>query len=145
MITTTLYNNLKEIVQEVTGAKPLTHTLRIEDNKFSEGMRFGVLPRGSKESKGVTNNLTSDYVFSIILTQTYITSNITDEDIIQKVLTLTSQFELIFKNVFTSKMKAPDIVIALNDFDISEALLLEKEKTIIVEGNLSVKSYFNMR
>jgi len=127
------------LVGEATGFAMLAHLLRIEKNSFSEGGKFGVLPRGSREIPGNTLNITKDFVFSVILTDTYISASVSDSAILGKMIALTDKFEAIYTKIAKTKCNLPSVVLGVSTFDVFEAILVEEEKTIIVEGNLTIK------
>jgi len=135
----TLHGNLKTIVASTTSFTELTHILNIEKNKFTQGGRFGVIPRGAREAQGVTKAVTQDLIFSIVLTDTFISQSISDSGIMTKVISLMDAFENIYRECSNTKILATDIVLLVSTFDISEAIILETEKTIIVEGNLTIR------
>lgn len=135
----TLHSNLKTIVQSQTSFTELTHILNIEKNKFTQGGRFGIIPRGARETEGTTRAITQDLIFSVVLTDTFITQSINDSGIVSKVISLMDSFETIYKEASNTKVLASDIVLLVSTFDISEAIVLENEKTIIVEGNLTIR------
>jgi hypothetical protein len=139
-------SNLSEIktqldllVASASGFEQLTHILNIEKNRFTEGGRFGIIPRGGREVKGQTQAITQDLIFSVVLTNTYISNSISDQALIDKVIVLMGLFDDIYKSIANSKCNKPDIVLMVSTFDVSEAIIIESEKTIIVEGNLTVR------
>lgn len=141
-----ILNNLTDIVADVTEYSKLTHVLDIARNKFREPERkFGVIPRGVSETSGVTNQITQDYMFSIILTDTYISTNLTDDALIEKTVDLVSDFDEIYKECVNTKCRSSDIVMLVNQFNVNEAVIVEEEKTIIVEGFLTIRINNRMR
>lgn len=141
----TLHANLETLVATTTGYTRLTHILDLDKNKFTpSSARFGVIPRGQQEVAGNTRNATIDYIFSIVICKSYITQASSDENIITTVLDISEKYDDIYKQAVSSKINATNIVINVSNFSLSEPVVIEKEKLIVIEGNFVIRCQYSV-
>jgi len=140
----TVLASIESLVKGVTSYTELTHILDISLNKFSVGKRFGVVPRRVEQNNSGTMRITQDYFFSIILTDTYISQNLNDKEIVEKAVDLMEMFDSIHKECANTKCNQPSIVMLVDGFDITEPVILLKEKTIIIESVMKVKCNYSL-
>lgn len=133
---------IKNIVSATLGVSysELTHVLSLEKNRFDgASQRYGVIPQAQSETSGTTQANTIDQTFAIVLTDSYISSALTDSGIIDKIVELMGKFEDINKQLVIQKAGVPSVLF-VGDFAISEALVVEEDKLIIIEGRVNVRS-----
>ena len=139
----TIFSGIKTVIQAKLGStySELSHVVDLSKNSFySLSTRYGVMPQGSKEQSGVTVANTLDQGFKIILTDEYVSDTIEDASIIAKQVALIGLFEDIFRELVRTKCGAPSVVMFVGDFAIEECYLIEKQKIIIVEAHVNVRS-----
>jgi hypothetical protein len=140
----TVLTSINNIVKDITSYTELTHILDISLNKFGVGKRYGVVPRRVEQSTGNTMRITQDYYFSIILTDTYISQSLNDKEIVAKAVELMAMFDNIHKECAKTKCNQESIVMLVDGFDITEPIVLIKEKTIIIESVMKVKCNYSL-
>lgn len=141
-----IFNGTKARLQAVLGTdyQPLTHVVNIESNKFKGcAKRFGVVPQGQSEFLGETKANTSTQQIKIILTDSYVTSVLNEDDIIEKMLSINDKLESIFRDLVLTKCGAPSVVVWCGNFSIETSVLYETEKIIITEAAFDVRSRVN--
>ena len=118
----------------------MTHVLDLKKNKFNTASsRYGVIPQAQTEVSGTTQSNTIDQTFSIVLTDSYISSALSDGPIISKIVDLMGKFEEINKNLVLQKAGVPS-VLNVGTFSINESLIIDEDKLIIIEGSVVVRS-----
>lgn len=143
----TIYNNLKISVGSTLGSdfSELTHTLNLEKNRFGgASKKFGVLPSSIREVQGQTKANTTQQGFEIILTESYVSDNISDDALIAKILTLMGKFEEIYRELIKTKANSPTIVINCSDLQLENALIVSEEKIIIVQASVQITSRISL-
>jgi hypothetical protein len=144
-IVSDLYNGLESIVATQTGFTKLTHLNNLSKNKFTiPSGRYGVLIRDAREVTGSTQRVTHDRRFSVILINSYITDSLNDHGIITKQIELISEFDNIYKEALNTKLGKPNLVMNVSTFDISDPTVVEDEKLIVLEGLITIKSYYSL-
>ena len=139
----TIYTNLKNLVGTTLGSsfQELTHTLRLEKNKFgTTAKRYGVRPASVNEVQGQTRSNTVTQAFEIILTESYVSENISDNDLMTKILSLMGKFEDLHKAIINEKGGSPSVFINCVNMSIDNAILVPEEKVIVVQGTFNVLS-----
>ena len=139
----TIYTNLKSRVGAVLGSdfSEITHTLNLDKNRFDgTSKKFGVLPSSARETTGQTRANTVTQGFEIILTESYISESISDNDLMTKILSLMGKFEDIYKDLINEKAGSPAIVINCSDLQLENALIVSEEKVIIVQASVQITS-----
>lgn len=144
-IVSQVYTNLKSLVAAQTTYTELSHVFNLSKNRFKTPCgRYGVLIRDTIEVQGSTQRLTHDRRFSVILINSYVTDSVDDSSIVQKQITLIGEFDKIYKEAINTKLGLPSIVMNISTFDISEPIIVEEEKLIMIEGSVTVRTFYNL-
>lgn len=136
----TIYSAMKTLISATLGSdfSELTHTLNLEKNRFDgASKRFGVLPGSANEVPGVTKTNTVSQTFEIILTESYISDNISDDALINKVLVLMGKFDDIYKVLINEKAGVPSVV-NVNNLSVDNAVIVSEEKVIVVQASVDI-------
>jgi hypothetical protein len=142
----TIFAGCETVIQNTLGVswKRLEHVVKLEENKWGSGSsRWGLMPAAANPISGETRANTISQGFRILLTDAFITTVTGDSEVITKTVSLLGQLETLFKNLVLQKCGAPSVVRHVYSFAYEEALILNKEKIIIVEGKFFVQSQVN--
>lgn len=144
-VLSSIFSGVKGIVSSTLPSdySELSHVYDIKKNKFTGAeKRFGVIPRQVAELPGVTKANTLEQEYSILLTDSYISIVGGDSGIIDKILELQGLFESIFTQLVVQKAGHPNCLL-VSGFTIGEALVVQEEKLIIIEGGVKVRYRVN--
>jgi len=118
----------------------LTHVYRIEKNRFDgASLRYGSIPVGATPLAGETKAVTRGQGFELLLCESYISASITDDEIREKVITLSGKMEEIETDFMVEKAGAPVYVTNVQPFTIENAVLIEDHKVIVVQASFIVQ------
>jgi len=140
-----IFNGVKGVVSSTLPSDyvELSHVYDIKKNKFTGAeKRFGVIPRQVAEAPGVTKANTLEQEYSMLLTDSYISIVGGDSGIIDKIIELQGLFESVFTQLVVQKAGNPNCLL-VSDFSVGEALVVQEEKLIIIEGSVKVRYRVN--
>ena len=140
-----IIENLLPAIETLVGNKlgsswsKLSHVYHIEKNRFDGAtLKYGVIPIGAVPALGQTKFVTRGQGFEILLTESYITDAISDEDLRSKVLSLCGKMEELEVEMIKEKAGYPSAENVL-PFTIENAMIVKKEKVILVQASFVVQ------
>ena len=119
--------------------KKLTHVYRLEMNRFDGADKaYGVIPIGAVPINGQTKHVTRGQGVELLLTESYISESITDDELRAKVLNLCAQFEQIELDMMEQKAGGLAGVENVSPFSVENAIMVKDEKVILVQATFVV-------
>jgi len=118
----------------------LKYKLKVEDNHFEENSKkFGVRPLEANSVPGVTQSITLDQEFEIILTDNYINLDISDEEQRIKTFNLYDRLDTIYTDLINTKAGIPLIVLNIPSLTISQPEYLEDDNVVALRAQILIK------
>jgi hypothetical protein len=145
--TSTLMSGIKARVQAALGVSysPLTHVLSLDKNSFTDAdKRWGVVPGPSDEVSGNVGNNTMEQSFRVFITDSYITSEYGDSEIVDKIVAMVGLSETVYKDLVNTKCGAPSVVRLVSGMSVNDSLIWEEEKIIVCEFGFRVRSQVSL-
>jgi|SRR6056297_4154836 len=137
-----IYNNIKTLIADTLSSdhKELSHVFDIAQNKFQGSSKgYGLLPNSANEIAGETQANTMSQGFKIILTDSYISNNLSDAELTTKTLQMIEATETIFKELVLKKCGSPAMIQNVLNFAVESAVIAKEDKVILVEATFDVR------
>lgn len=138
----TLYTNLKTDIQNYLGSewKALPHMMDVSENQALRQSKCWSCFTGSiGEVNGQTGLWHGDLEISVDLADHWASSVQGDSPIVQRFVEMQDKMLGLFAHLVKTKIQSPDIVVNISGLNVSEPLLLKKEKVLVLEGTFKVR------
>lgn len=123
----------------------LDNIIKIDKNKFaSEPLRWGLRHDTADEVSGNTKANTIAYGFVLTLTDSYVTEEFGDSEIIDKQTQMIGLFEEINRQLILQYAGCPGIAHHVGTFAILASFALHEDKIVVVEGSFKVRTQIDL-
>lgn len=136
-----LIEGFENTIQTVLGSdwKKLDYIFEIDKNSLSRNSkRFGVRAVSGISDSGVTRALTMNHDFEIILTDSYINKDGSDEKQRELVDELHKKIFEIFNSIFLTKAGKPQYIMNLNKLNLNEIEFITDDNITILRSQITV-------
>lgn len=109
------------------------------NNSRNNANLFGVRPLSAFSQDGVTNQITLEQSFEIILSTRFINKGSSDLEQRDVMFTLYDQMDVVFEDLLGTKAGIPAVILLISEPSMAEPEYLDDDHVAVLRGSISIR------